>query len=202
MKPTGSGKAELRLRLRALLADARQDRAAWDERSQKICRAIREHPAWRQAGLVCAFLPLSTEPQIGALWAPAAGVSDAPAPKPALCFPRIRETELDLVRIDDPTLLQRADWKMALPELAAASPVPLSAVDLLLVPAVAFTRAGARLGRGGGFYDRLLAQKGTGTKAWGVCFEMQLVDHLPSEPHDREVDVIVTEFGVVGGRRR
>ncbi len=85
---------------------------------------------------------------------------------------------------------------MALPELAAASTVPLSAVDLLLVPAVAFTRAGARLGRGGGFYDRLLAQKGPGTKAWGVCFEMQIVEAIPCEPHDREVDAIVTEVGI------
>lgn len=67
--------------------------------------------------------------------------------------------------------------------------------DLLLVPGVAFTRRGARLGRGGGYYDRLLADAG-GCISVGLAFDIQLVDEIPAESHDREVDIVVTPSGI------
>ena len=67
--------------------------------------------------------------------------------------------------------------------------------DLLLVPGVAFTRRGARLGRGGGYYDRLLADAG-GYLSVGLAFDIQLVDEIPTESHDREVDIVVTPSGI------
>jgi 5-formyltetrahydrofolate cyclo-ligase len=69
---------------------------------------------------------------------------------------------------------------------------------VILVPGVAFTRAGQRLGRGGGYYDRLLSALPAKAVRLGVCFELQIVDELPSEPHDMRVDGVVTEREVLG----
>ena len=66
-----------------------------------------------------------------------------------------------------------------------------SEIELVVVPAVAYDRNGRRLGRGKGFYDRFLKQ----TKATkvGVGYEFQLVDQLPSEPHDIPMDIVITQ---------
>ena len=66
-----------------------------------------------------------------------------------------------------------------------------SEIELVVVPAVAYDRKGKRLGRGKGFYDRFL----THTKATkvGVGYEFQLVDELPSEPHDVAMDMVITQ---------
>ena len=69
--------------------------------------------------------------------------------------------------------------------------------DVVVVPGVAFTAHGARLGQGGGWYDRYLAATRPDCIAVGVCFREQLRDDLPTEPHDVGVDVVVTDDGVV-----
>jgi len=67
---------------------------------------------------------------------------------------------------------------------------------LVVVPGRAFDRAGRRLGRGGGYYDRLLATPtGESRLVVGVAYECQVVDGVPVEPHDRPVDILVTELG-------
>ncbi|MGH9132363.1 MAG: 5-formyltetrahydrofolate cyclo-ligase [Ilumatobacteraceae bacterium] len=71
------------------------------------------------------------------------------------------------------------------------------AVDAVIVPGVAFARDGARLGQGGGWYDRFLAAIRPECTTIGVGFEPQLVDALPTEPHDIRLDCIVTESSVV-----
>jgi len=63
-------------------------------------------------------------------------------------------------------------------------------LDLVVVPGVAFTRDGARLGRGRGYYDRYLSRPGLRAFCVGVCFAHQLVDTLPVEPHDRTMDAV------------
>jgi 5-formyltetrahydrofolate cyclo-ligase len=68
--------------------------------------------------------------------------------------------------------------------------VPLNQLDFLLVPGVAFDRSGRRLGRGKGFYDRLLAGV-TGMKC-GVAWDEQIVHELPAEPHDIAMDLMLT----------
>ena len=68
--------------------------------------------------------------------------------------------------------------------------IPLEKFDLILVPGVAFDWNGNRLGRGRGFYDRLLA-KTSGLKC-GVGYNFQLVGKVPAEPHDVKVNFIVT----------
>ena len=168
-------RAEMKTRL---LATGVQSRC---EASERICRAVLQTDAWQRAALVCAFLPLPSEPQIQPLWASASG--------PAFCFPRVRGLDLELIRIEDDARLATADWK-----LDAFSDAPIVApetVDLILVPGLAFTRDGHRLGRGRGYYDRLLARLPR-TASIGVCYECQLVEDLPTEAHDMRVDEVVS----------
>lgn len=64
-------------------------------------------------------------------------------------------------------------------------------LDLIVVPGMAFDKTGHRLGRGKGFYDRFLI-KYPEVKTIGICFDFQLLDSIPTEPHDRVVDEVVT----------
>lgn len=68
--------------------------------------------------------------------------------------------------------------------------VPLNELDFVLVPGMAFDEYGGRLGRGRGFYDRLLAAV-DGMKC-GVAFDEQIVPRVPIEPHDVRLDCILT----------
>jgi len=68
--------------------------------------------------------------------------------------------------------------------------MPLNTVDLVLVPGMAFDGRGNRLGRGQGFYDRLLGQV-SGVKC-GIAHDFQLREEVPAEPHDAKVDFIFT----------
>jgi 5-formyltetrahydrofolate cyclo-ligase len=69
--------------------------------------------------------------------------------------------------------------------------------DVVIVPGLAFTARGERLGQGGGWYDRFLGATRPDCATIGVCFVEQVVDSLPIEPHDVVVDRVVTDRGVL-----
>lgn len=74
--------------------------------------------------------------------------------------------------------------------------VAISDLDLIVVPGLAFSpKTGDRLGRGGGFYDRLLSDPGCRALRVAAAFSCQLIDPLPAAPHDQRVSEIVTENG-------
>jgi 5-formyltetrahydrofolate cyclo-ligase len=73
---------------------------------------------------------------------------------------------------------------------SSCAEIPLNKFDLILVPGVAFDLHGDRLGRGRGVYDRLL-ESTSGVKC-GVCYDGQLLEKVPTEPHDTKVDFILT----------
>ncbi len=73
---------------------------------------------------------------------------------------------------------------------AGCEEIALNQFDLVLVPGMAFDLSGNRLGRGRGFYDRILAEA-SGIKC-GVCHNFQLLEKIPTEPHDAKVDFIFT----------
>lgn len=76
----------------------------------------------------------------------------------------------------------------------------LEELDLIIVPGLAFDRQGNRLGYGGGYYDRLLAEIRAPKVA--LAFAAQIVDAIPTEKHDHGVDFIVTEQEVISCRVR
>ena len=66
-------------------------------------------------------------------------------------------------------------------------------IDLVLVPGLAFSKDRRRLGRGGGFFDRMLGGRGANAFKLGVCFSFQIVDSIPTDTHDVAMDAVVTE---------
>jgi 5-formyltetrahydrofolate cyclo-ligase len=99
----------------------------------------------------------------------------------------VRELDRDLqagcMNIPEPTL-----------ETPVVSP---DHIDWAWVPGLAFDARGFRLGRGGGFYDRLLAELPDRAPRWSLALSQQCVERLPVEPHDLPVDAIVTPEGVI-----
>ena len=70
--------------------------------------------------------------------------------------------------------------------------VPAEALDMIIVPLVAFDRAGARLGYGGGCYDRYLPMLSPACQIIGIAFDEQRVDHVPTDAHDLPLPHIVS----------
>lgn len=68
-------------------------------------------------------------------------------------------------------------------------------IDCAVIPGIVFDMTGARIGYGKGYYDRLLAELNAPTA--GLCFEHQLVGHIPCESHDRRVHMIITEKRII-----
>ena len=69
---------------------------------------------------------------------------------------------------------------------------PAGQIDVIIVPGVAFDKHGGRLGRGGGYYDRLLREAPKAFKI-GLCFREQIVKKVPMTPHDVEMDRVITD---------
>jgi 5-formyltetrahydrofolate cyclo-ligase len=66
-------------------------------------------------------------------------------------------------------------------------------LDLLVIPGVAFDRRGGRIGHGRGYFDRLLIDVRESATLIGLAFDCQVFDHVPTEPHDVPMDLVVTE---------
>ncbi|WP_406051417.1 5-formyltetrahydrofolate cyclo-ligase [Kribbella sp. NBC_00889] len=71
-------------------------------------------------------------------------------------------------------------------------PDTIATADLVICPAVAVARDGIRLGRGGGSYDRALARVWPGTPIWAAVYDVEVVDKLPADDHDRPVHAALT----------
>ena len=179
-------KSDIRRDISALLRTTPDTRA---EKSARLCAAIAESPAWRNAGTVAIFAPQPREPDVELLWRHGVGKSFA--------YPRVVEGRLDLCRVDSMYELLPGAFGVREPAADLTCTVAPDSLDLVLVPGVAFTRSGERLGRGGGFYDRLLASLPAHVCKIGTCFSAQLLDELPVEPHDQRVDFLATEDGLL-----
>lgn len=75
-----------------------------------------------------------------------------------------------------------------------ARPVPLDEIDAVIMPGVAFSLDGLRLGRGGGYYDATLKHVPPRALRVGLGFDVQVVPSLPREPHDVPLDLVLTEL--------
>ena len=75
-------------------------------------------------------------------------------------------------------------------------------LDLIMVPGVAFTRDGARMGHGKGYYDKLLEHARSDAPLVALAFECQLFPEIPTQAHDIFMDRIITEKAVYDGRGR
>ncbi len=177
-------KEELRRYARALFLLTPQ---MISEKSAAICAAILHSEAWQRARVVALFAPQAREPNVELLWPHAAGKTVA--------YPRVHDSWLELLQVDHPAALAAGRWKLREPARDEKRLVAPGELDLVLIPGVAFTSDGCRLGRGGGYYDRLLATLGPAAHKLGVCYHVQLVEEIPTEPHDQRLHAVVTEQG-------
>jgi 5-formyltetrahydrofolate cyclo-ligase len=147
--------------------------------------------------VVALYQALPTEPATARLWR-ALGARGL-----RTVFPRIEKGTRVLVfgAADDERDLVRGP--MGIPQPAPGRDVALEEIDVFLVPGVAFDRDGWRLGYGGGYYDTTLARVRASAPRVGLCFDAELVERLPSEGHDAQVDVVVTDSRTIRspGRR-
>lgn len=117
------------------------------------------------------------------------------ARKRVIC-PRVRaHGQLEYREVAGLSDLGASKFGLREPHPALAAPADPAAAGLIVAPGVAFTPGGARLGMGGGYYDRFLAE--VSAPIVGLAYEIQLVDSLPLAAHDQRVDIIVTELRVI-----
>lgn len=111
-------------------------------------------------------------------------------------LPRVNGVNLDILPYDKSRLELGA---FHIEEPQGDDIVDPDEIELIVVPAVAYDRRGNRLGRGKGFYDRLLAS--SRAVKIGVGYDFQLVDALPAEKHDVPVDFVITQSSVIKVKR-
>lgn len=184
MSDIAQTKAELRTEFRKKLSSisiADRDRAAGE-----VLEQVQSRPEWRDAQTVMLYVPLPEELNILPL------LNAAIHRHKTLVLPRFnrldRVYEAAVVRNLAGDLIQ-GRYGVSEPDLECVV-CPVNRLDVTIVPGLGFDRDGRRLGRGKGFYDRLLAD--ASGLLWGVGHDAQLTDQLPVEPHDVVLNSIVT----------
>lgn len=170
---------EVRTRLKTLSAERRATDSAL------ACSRLERQGVWKEAASILFYAPLPQEPDIWRL------VGDSLAAGKVVALPRYDAAAGKYVacRIQDLDDVSHGHFRIREPG-AHCEHLDLNRLDLVLVPGVAFDQHGRRLGRGKGFYDRLLALVRGAT--CGVAFDEQIVAEIPVEPHDVHVNCILT----------
>ncbi|MCM1522004.1 MAG: 5-formyltetrahydrofolate cyclo-ligase [Muribaculaceae bacterium] len=108
-------------------------------------------------------------------------------------LPRVNGVNLDILPYDEQSL---ALGSFHIEEPTGNDTASIDDIELVVVPAIAYDRRGNRVGRGKGYYDRLLST--TRALKVGVGYDFQLMDddEIPFEPHDVRVDIVITESGL------
>lgn len=167
---------------RAVRADiAKLSGAEKENLSAQIFSSIAELQQVRHASVVAIFASLPDEPQTAA-------IIEQLAQSKRLVLPRIEGNEMEFYDISEGL----HEGAFGIMEPLATTPIAPSEIDVMIVPGVAFTRKGARLGRGKGFYDKYLTRNGFRAYTIGACFPCQIVEDIPTEQHDKIVDKVVT----------
>ncbi len=179
-------KQELRKKIRGVLADFPE--ALLERESREIAEKLFGLPEYRSAKMIFAYASMKKEVQTDLILQHALDAGKRVfLPKVTgagqMVFTEIRSlTELVYTEpfgIREPSLLSEAE--------IIDPPVP----ELMLVPGLAFDRAGNRLGHGGGYYDRYLSELKSKTLLLGLALSCQLVPEVPAEPFDIPVDRVL-----------
>jgi 5-formyltetrahydrofolate cyclo-ligase len=175
-------KTELRRLIRAQLA--RMSPAAVGAASESIRQSIPSLPRWQDAQVVAAYAALPGEPDLRPLeW----------VGEKTVLLPQVNGEDLVFHAVSDAAQLKSGAFGVMEPDPTKCPAFDPRDAEIIFIPGLAFTGEGLRLGRGRGFYDRLLAALPADILRVGVCFAEQLMAELPSEPHDEEVDVVLSQ---------
>ncbi|MCY4389842.1 MAG: 5-formyltetrahydrofolate cyclo-ligase [Desulfurellaceae bacterium] len=177
-------------RLRTLLRQRRRALSAQDVRknSQRIAARLCAQAMFHQARQILLYSSDENEVETEGLWQAACrrGID--------VYYPRVTadKQEVEFVRRHDNEPLIPGVFDIPVPpgeDLLTS----VAQTDLVLIPGVGFDRAGHRLGRGRGYYDRVLRNLLAGALRVGLAHDYQIVSHIPIDEHDERVDYIVTE---------
>lgn len=154
------------------------------EHSVKLTERLRTRLDLRRLKCVAGYLADDGEIDLASAfrWFQGNGVS--------VVVPYLREGKMRFTQIHSGQRFVRGAFGIAEP--ARIEEAPLSSIDLVLVPLVAFSSKGNRLGRGGGHYDRSL-ESGDRPVTLGIAHEFQLNDEFCVNPRDVALDAVVTE---------
>lgn len=148
-----------------------------------VWQQVEEDECFRRADVVLAYWSMDDEVYSHDFVCKWAG-------RKTILLPCVRGEELDIRYFDGKEKLCPGEG-YAIPEPVGKLFTELDRIDMILVPGVAFTGSGERIGRGKGYYDKILKQ----TKAYklGICFDFQLLEELPMEEHDVKMDRVVCD---------
>ena len=135
-----------------------------------------------QASVIALFISLADEPQTDNF------IKHLLLQNKRVVVPRIEGEEMNFYDISEGLTA----GAFGIMEPAATSPIEPSEIDVMIVPGVAFTSQGARLGRGKGFYDKYLSHKDFHAYTIGVCYPCQVVENIPIEEHDKRLDCVIS----------
>lgn len=173
-------KSEIRKQMRA----ARPDAATLQALSKTIVVRIQSAPWFQSIQTLGLYMPLADEIDISPLIASGDKQIFIPAFDPAIELYRMAEYVEPL-----------KTGPFGIPEPENPRLATETEIDLILVPGVAFDRSGNRVGRGGGFYDRLLPLYQA--TRMGICFDFQCHDRVPTEAHDLQLHGLITETELI-----
>jgi 5-formyltetrahydrofolate cyclo-ligase len=184
-------KSELRARIRrqrAVIDPA--ERGAWNA---EIGRLLLEHVEQSSASVIAAFVAFDGEPDL----CPALEQLDSDGTQIALPVVRDEPGRAVICFRRWSATSEMQPNRYGIPEPVGTLDVPLSEIDLALIPLVAWDRSGGRLGMGASFYDRLFQPFAEQARPFrmGVAYHLQLVDCLPLDPWDIRLHAVLTERG-------
>jgi 5-formyltetrahydrofolate cyclo-ligase len=160
-------------------------------KSQAACRYLIQSPEFTAAKVVMLYLSMSQEVDTAAI------ALRAWQDGKTVAVPKVFLSDRTMLAVE----IQSLDTAMrttsvGVREPDVGQPIPIDFIDLVLVPGLGFSPNGARIGRGGGFYDRFLAQATFQGTTCGLAFEEQVLESLPMMPHDQHVNMLVTDTGI------
>lgn len=153
--------------------------------SLQICHHIIATPEWKEAKTVLLYAALPDEVDLDSLF------KNAEQCGKQIVLPVVNGNKL-LIRYYDPQhIAVQGCYNIKEPTSSCPSLINLDEIDLAIIPGRAFTHDGLRMGRGKGYYDRILHS--LPCPRWGVAFACQIVAELPTDPWDVRLDHIIYE---------
>ena len=152
--------------------------------STEITNRVLALASWQEAGTLLLYYPLADEVDVRPL------IKDAYKNGKKVLLPVVKGDELELHLYEGESSLREGAFGIMEPTGALFAPENYDEIELAIIPGMAFDRAGHRLGRGKGYYDRLLPQLKT-ARLTGICFPFQHLDEVPAEVHDIPVHEVV-----------
>ncbi|MFC8689144.1 5-formyltetrahydrofolate cyclo-ligase [Brevibacillus porteri] len=181
--------------LRSHILERRKSMSAKEREqlSREVCDHLLSHNRLADAKAIMAFHPFGDELDI----LPFLHEAKKRGQDIWLPLTNIAERRLIPYRYTGPHMLKQGVYGIWEPDPTLAEEADVSKLDAIIVPGVAFDSQGGRMGYGGGYYDRFLATLKKLPFLVGVGYSIQVVEHVPLEPHDVLLDAVVTEKGIL-----